>query len=113
MQGIPNFAKITLELHAKDKRPWDAGVLWSIGGKHDQGWREREIFDKIRYMNDAGLKRKFNMSSYVLKMKKLAQDHMPPEHAAVRASKKGKEAIKQQMKISQLSSSGKKRKRRD
>ena len=31
--------------------------------KHDQEWTEREIFGKIRYMNEAGLKRKFNMDS--------------------------------------------------
>ena len=27
------------------------GCMWSIVGLHDQGWKEREIFGKIRYMN--------------------------------------------------------------
>lgn len=27
------------------------GCMWSIGGIHDQGWGERAIFGKIRYMN--------------------------------------------------------------
>ena len=34
------------------------GVGWSIMGIHDMGWREREIFGKIRYMNYNGCKRK-------------------------------------------------------
>jgi deoxyribodipyrimidine photo-lyase len=34
------------------------GVGWSIMGIHDMGWKEREIFGKIRFMNYAGCKRK-------------------------------------------------------
>ena len=30
-----------------------------------QGWSEREVFGKIRYMNYNGCKRKFNISAYV------------------------------------------------
>jgi len=45
------------------------GCLWSIGGIHDQGWREREVFGKIRYMNYAGCKRKFDTKAYVAKWK--------------------------------------------
>jgi len=40
------------------------GVAWSIGGVHDQGWKERDIFGKIRYMNYNGLKRKFDIKKY-------------------------------------------------
>nr|XP_023024919.1 deoxyribodipyrimidine photo-lyase-like [Leptinotarsa decemlineata] len=40
------------------------GVMWSICGVHDQGWREREIFGKIRYMVDYSLRRKYNMDAY-------------------------------------------------
>jgi len=40
------------------------GVAWCFG-KHDHGWKEREIFGKLRYMNDSGLKRKFNMNDYI------------------------------------------------
>lgn len=39
--------------------------MWSIGGVHDQGWREREIFGKIRYMNYAGCRRKFDVFAFV------------------------------------------------
>jgi len=28
--------------------------MWSICGVHDQGWKEREVFGKIRYMNYDG-----------------------------------------------------------
>ncbi|XP_040573654.1 deoxyribodipyrimidine photo-lyase [Lepeophtheirus salmonis] len=41
------------------------GCMWSICGIHDQGWRERSIFGKIRYMNYDGCKRKFNIGSYI------------------------------------------------
>lgn len=40
------------------------GVAWSIGGVHDRAWQQREIFGKIRYMNAAGLKRKFDIERY-------------------------------------------------
>src|SRR3990167_88257 len=37
------------------------GVLWSVAGLHDRPWTERAVFGKIRYMNYAGLQRKFNL----------------------------------------------------
>ena len=40
------------------------GVAWSICGIHDMGWKERPIFGKIRFMNYAGCKRKFNVRAY-------------------------------------------------
>jgi len=43
------------------------GVAWCFG-KHDRAWFERDIFGKLRYMNDNGLKRKFNIEDYVKKM---------------------------------------------
>ncbi len=45
------------------------GIAWSIGGVHDRAWPERPIFGKIRYMNDKGCKRKFDVKQY------LSQDH--------------------------------------
>lgn len=41
------------------------GILWSIGGLHDRPWTERPVFGKIRYMNAAGLKRKFDIDKYI------------------------------------------------
>lgn len=40
------------------------GVLWSIAGLHDRPWSERDVFGKIRFMNAAGLKRKFDIDAY-------------------------------------------------
>ncbi len=41
------------------------GVMWSIAGVHDRAWNERPIFGKIRYMNYAGCKRKFDVALFV------------------------------------------------
>jgi deoxyribodipyrimidine photo-lyase len=39
--------------------------MWSICGIHDQGWAERAVFGKVRYMNYDGCKRKFNVAAFV------------------------------------------------
>ncbi|PKM85693.1 MAG: deoxyribodipyrimidine photolyase [Firmicutes bacterium HGW-Firmicutes-11] len=44
-----------------------AGVAWCFG-KHDRPWGERAIFGIVRYMNDKGLKRKFDMDKYLKKV---------------------------------------------
>ena len=44
-----------------------AGICWCFG-KHDRPWQERSIFGNIRYMNKAGLDRKFDMDLYVKKI---------------------------------------------
>ncbi|MDD2371173.1 MAG: deoxyribodipyrimidine photo-lyase [Firmicutes bacterium] len=44
------------------------GIAWCFG-KHDRPWREREIFGMVRFMNDKGLKRKFDMNGYLDKWK--------------------------------------------
>ncbi|RNA12022.1 deoxyribodipyrimidine photo-lyase-like [Brachionus plicatilis] len=43
------------------------GCMWSICGIHDQGWAERAVFGKVRYMNFEGCKRKFDIERYCLK----------------------------------------------
>jgi deoxyribodipyrimidine photo-lyase len=40
------------------------GIAWSIGGVHDRAWGERPVFGKIRFMNYAGCKRKFDIKAY-------------------------------------------------
>ncbi|KAM6989979.1 CPD photolyase [Tautogolabrus adspersus] len=40
------------------------GCMWSICGIHDQGWKERPIFGKIRYMNYKGCQRKFDVARF-------------------------------------------------
>ncbi len=41
-----------------------ANIGW-LFGLHDRAWTERPVFGKIRYMNDRGLKRKFDIAAYV------------------------------------------------
>ncbi|MEI6684221.1 MAG: deoxyribodipyrimidine photo-lyase [Bacteroidota bacterium] len=42
-----------------------AGIAWSIGGTHDRPWGERAVFGLIRYMNDKGCLRKFDVRKYI------------------------------------------------
>ena len=51
------------ELDGRDPNGY-TGVAWCFG-KHDRAWKEREIFGKVRYMNDKGLKRKFKIDQYL------------------------------------------------
>ncbi|HPG56267.1 MAG TPA: deoxyribodipyrimidine photo-lyase [Candidatus Wallbacteria bacterium] len=51
-----------------------AGVAWCFG-KHDRPWTRRPVFGSIRYMNEAGLKRKFDMESYIQRVAKLCSDN--------------------------------------
>jgi deoxyribodipyrimidine photo-lyase len=45
-------------------------VAWCFG-KHDQAWKERPIFGKVRYMNAKGLEHKFDMAAYVERIEAL------------------------------------------
>lgn len=53
------------ELDGRDPNGY-AGISWCFG-THDRPWQERRIFGKVRYMNDKGLERKFDIRKYVLK----------------------------------------------
>lgn len=64
------------------------GVGWSIMGIHDQGWKEREVFGKIRYMNYAGCKRKFKVEEFVRGYSGAK------ENSVVVLRQKGKEEVK-------------------
>lgn len=48
-----------------------AGIAWCFG-KHDRPWQSRAVFGSVRYMNSAGLKRKFDMQGYLNKVKALS-----------------------------------------
>ncbi|XP_057304313.1 deoxyribodipyrimidine photo-lyase-like [Hydractinia symbiolongicarpus] len=60
----------TYAMDGRDPRGY-VGIMWSITGLHDQGWRERSVFGKVRYMNYAGCKRKFDVDAYILKNAKI------------------------------------------
>jgi deoxyribodipyrimidine photo-lyase len=47
-----------------------ANVGW-IFGLHDRPWIERPVFGQVRYMNAAGLERKFDMDAYIKQVEQL------------------------------------------
>ncbi|WJZ82371.1 hypothetical protein VitviT2T_002137 [Vitis vinifera] len=61
------------EIDGRDPNGY-VGCMWSICGVHDQGWQERQIFGKIRYMNYAGCKRKFDVDGYIAHVKRLVTE---------------------------------------
>ncbi|MDC7225482.1 MAG: deoxyribodipyrimidine photo-lyase, partial [Spirochaetales bacterium] len=42
-----------------------AGCAWAIGGLHDRAWSERSVYGKVRYMNERGCRRKFDVDQYI------------------------------------------------
>jgi deoxyribodipyrimidine photo-lyase len=46
-----------------------ANVAW-VFGQHDRGWKEREVFGKVRFMSAGGLERKTKPEQYVEKIEK-------------------------------------------
>lgn len=52
------------ELDGRDSNGY-TGIAWAIGGVHDRGWAERPIFGTIRYMNEAGARRKFDVENFI------------------------------------------------
>lgn len=65
---------------------------------------------KVRYMNDAGLKRKFNMAGYVAMVDTLVAEHGLPAHIARLRKERGadrkQKTIVQTMKRKRKTSSG-------
>mmetsp|Transcript_1923 Transcript_1923/g.5720 ORF Transcript_1923/g.5720 Transcript_1923/m.5720 type:complete len:549 (-) Transcript_1923:2173-3819(-) len=55
------------EIDGRDPNGY-VGIMWAICGVHDQGWAERAVFGKIRYMNYNGCKRKFDIAQYCKKI---------------------------------------------
>ncbi len=47
-----------------------AGVAWCFG-KHDRPWKRRPVFGMIRYMNAAGLRRKFDADAYARRIEEI------------------------------------------
>ncbi len=60
------------ELDGRDPNGF-TGVAWCFG-KHDRPWGERPIFGTVRYMNDKGLKRKFDADQYVKKIEQISSN---------------------------------------
>ncbi len=67
---IALFLNNKYEIDGRDPNGY-AGVAWCFG-KHDRPWKEREIFGNVRFMNEKGLERKFNMDSYLKRINSLS-----------------------------------------
>lgn len=93
------------ELDAVDPNSY-VGVNWCFG-LHDHGWTERPVWGKVRYMNENGLKRKFDMDAYLSMVQSLIDEDGLPEHIA--KMRKGRKKDKQQTKIDDAPSSSKKK----
>lgn len=51
------------------------GVAW-VFGKHDTPFTNRAIFGCVRYMNEEGLKRKFDRDLYVAQVEKVYKEYV-------------------------------------
>jgi hypothetical protein len=50
------------------------GLLRCTGFWHAQGWAERPVFGKIRYMNAKGCARKFDVKAYVKRVNEMMEE---------------------------------------
>jgi len=57
------------ELDGRDPNSY-AGIAWCFGN-HDRPWARRPVFGTVRYMNAAGLRRKFDMDAYLARVARL------------------------------------------
>ena len=60
----------TYELDGRDPNGF-TGVAWCFG-RHDRPWQTRPVFGAVRYMNDRGLRRKFDADAYVKKVEAIS-----------------------------------------
>jgi deoxyribodipyrimidine photo-lyase len=56
-----------------------AGIAWSIGGVHDRAWADRKVFGKIRYMNEKGCRRKFDVDAYIQMVSEMMRYQLIPK----------------------------------
>ncbi|NJO68235.1 MAG: deoxyribodipyrimidine photolyase, partial [Bacteroidetes bacterium] len=59
------------ELDGRDPNGY-AGCAWAIGGTHDRAWNKHPVYGMVRYMNENGCRRKFNVDAYIKKTMELA-----------------------------------------
>lgn len=69
---------LSISIYLNDKYSLDGGdpngyvgILWSLAGLHDRPWFERPVFGNIRYMNESGLRRKFDTEAYIKRIESL------------------------------------------
>jgi deoxyribodipyrimidine photo-lyase len=59
-------------LDGRDANSYANGA-W-VFGQHDRGWKEREVFGKVRYMSAGGLESKTKPAKYVEKVERLVEE---------------------------------------
>lgn len=69
--SIAIFLNDKYQLDGRDPNGY-TGIAWSIGGVHDRAWSSRPVYGKIRYMNESGCRRKFNVDAYIRHIQKLS-----------------------------------------
>lgn len=86
---------LSAALHLNDKFSLDGtdpngivGCMWSVAGVHDQGWAERPVFGKIRYMNLSGCRRKFPVDEFVQKVQASTRKLVKETHPKTRNKQK-------------------------
>ena len=67
---IATFLNDRYELDGRDPNGY-VGCAWSIGGVHDRAWPSRPVFGKIRFMSYNGCRSKFDVDSYIEKIRRL------------------------------------------
>lgn len=70
--SVMRYLNDKYQLDGRDPNSY-AGIAWCFG-KHDRPWQERSIFGTVRYMNMAGLERKFVMQNYINRIEHQARD---------------------------------------
>ncbi|MGD9946925.1 MAG: deoxyribodipyrimidine photo-lyase [Desulfobulbus sp.] len=86
LEWSPNASEaLRIAIHLNDRYALDGresngytGIAWSIGGVHDRGWTKRPIFGSIRYMNESGARRKFDVQHYIRTWSGLEQTALFP-----------------------------------
>ncbi len=67
---IATYLNDRYELDGRDPNGY-VGCAWSIGGVHDRAWPARPVFGKIRFMSYNGCRSKFDVDSYIEKIRRL------------------------------------------
>lgn len=75
LEWSPNAEKaLHIAIYLNDKYAYDApsangyvGILWSIAGLHDRAFKESAIFGKVRNMSYDSLKKKFEITKFIMK----------------------------------------------
>lgn len=61
--AVAVFLNDRYQLDGRDPNGY-VGVLWAVAGLHDRPWKTRPVFGSVRYMNENGCRRKFDVDEY-------------------------------------------------